>query len=342
MKYKYPFFLAAFIMTLSSCSTDNADYPKPAVTGKIGEVLVVMDGRHWNSEAGDTLRSILEREYPMLPQIEKSFNVLHIEYSSFLPAMQRIRNIVMVTISDEYPTANVYKRKDPWATPQVLLSIVAPDVAQAAKAMHDKRETMLGILEQAEIDRQTRSAKIYADHEIGNAVLETFGVQVSVPKGYRIMNKKSDFIWIESRSNYSSTGIIIYTFPFDDINSINPDFLINKCDDFLKKNVPGERDSSRMTISKYVYPTIEIPKGADYIEMRGLWELVNDYMGGPFVTRFYIDATNKKITAIKGYVYAPRYDKRDYLRRVEGIVNSFAFPGTMKRESDATDVDMNL
>jgi hypothetical protein len=81
-----------------------------------------------------------------------------------------------------------------------------------------------------------------------------------------------------------------------------------------------------MTTAKYVMPMLEIKKFKDlqYGELRGLWELVNDFMGGPFVSRSYVDANRRRIVTVEGYVYAPRFEKRDYIRRVLGIINTFS------------------
>ena len=57
------------------------------------------------------------------------------------------------------------------------------------------------------------------------------------------------------------------------------------------------------------------------MEMRGLWETENDYMGGPFYHFSYVNAQNKCIS-VDGFVYAPNDTKRDYLRQVEAIVKS--------------------
>jgi hypothetical protein len=104
----------------------------------------------------------------------------------------------------------------------------------------------------------------------------------------------------------------------------------------MKEKVHGARDSSWMTTTKLIMPELEIKKfkGLQYGELRGLWELVNDYMGGPFVSRSYIDPNRQRIVTVEGYIYAPRFDKRDYVRRVMGIINTFSFDGG-KTENDS-------
>ena len=57
-------------------------------------------------------------------------------------------------------------------------------------------------------------------------------------------------------------------------------------------------------------------------EMRGLWKLVGDYMGGPFISISTVDEKRNRIITIDGYVYAPKFNKRNYLRQVEAILYS--------------------
>ncbi|MCK5028344.1 MAG: DUF4837 family protein, partial [Bacteroidales bacterium] len=45
-----------------------------------------------------------------------------------------------------------------------------------------------------------------------------------------------------------------------------------------------------------------------------------------FVSFSFIDEKNNKVINIDGFVFAPQFDKRDYLRQVEAILNSVQIP----------------
>jgi hypothetical protein len=57
-------------------------------------------------------------------------------------------------------------------------------------------------------------------------------------------------------------------------------------------------------------------------ELRGLWESVNDKMGGPLYEFSFVDNTGENVISVGGFVYAPEEDKRNYLRDVEAIVKT--------------------
>ena len=64
-------------------------------------------------------------------------------------------------------------------------------------------------------------------------------------------------------------------------------------------------------------------EGGGFVEARGLWEVYNDFMGGPFVSHSFYSKDGRYIIVLDGFVYAPKFDKRQYLRQVEAIMYSF-------------------
>lgn len=317
--------LYAVSLLLASCSM-NENYVKPPATGKIGDLVVIIDKVHWDSEPGDSLRGIFSRPYPMLPQIEKTFNLLSMPYTAFNPSMQLHRNIVMVNISKEYPLAKIMTQHDTWATPQIVVNIVGPDAHSVSTVMSEKKELLIDLFEQAECSRQSEIAVQYEEAPIRQSIEKAFNIRMYVPNGYTILTQKENFIWMENRTNRANQGIMIYSYPFTEDSTFTVKYLVNKRNAILHKFVPGQRDSSWMTTAKYPTPMLKIKKLKEqvYGELRGLWDVENDYMGGPFVSRSYVDRKENRIVTVEGYVYAPQSDKRDYLRRVEGVINTFS------------------
>ena len=93
----------------------------------------------------------------------------------------------------------------------------------------------------------------------------------------------------------------------------------------LQENVPGMFENTYMTTAEYIAPTMEFIKyrGRDFAQTRGYWEVYNDYMGGPFVSHSFYSPDGSEIIVAEAFVYAPRYDKRQYLRQVESLLYSF-------------------
>jgi hypothetical protein len=43
-------------------------------------------------------------------------------------------------------------------------------------------------------------------------------------------------------------------------------------------------------------------------------------MGGPFYSLTIVDEERGRLLTVEGYAYAPYFDKRPYIREVEGVV----------------------
>jgi hypothetical protein len=66
------------------------------------------------------------------------------------------------------------------------------------------------------------------------------------------------------------------------------------------------------------------------METRGFWEVEGDFMGGPFVSHSFYSPDGQDIIVLEAFVYAPKYDKRQYLRQVESILYSFEWENNSK------------
>jgi hypothetical protein len=133
-------------------------------------------------------------------------------------------------------------------------------------------------------------------------------------------------------------GILIYKYPVvEGKDMMNLDNIIEENNAMLKANVPGMFENTYMMTSNFVKPSIEYLKykGRDFAQLRGFWEVYNDFMGGPFVAQAFYSQDGKDMIVMEGFVYAPKYDKRHYLRQVESILYSFEWAKSTDKEEDA-------
>jgi len=92
----------------------------------------------------------------------------------------------------------------------------------------------------------------------------------------------------------------------------------------LKKYVGGENPGSYMSTELQVLPTFRSFKlnGTYTAELRGLWKVEGDFMGGPFISISQLDESKNRVVTVEGFVYAPKYNKRNYVRQLEAILYS--------------------
>ncbi len=307
---------------------------KTTVSGKAGEVIIVTDKVNWESEPGTALRSILAADYPFLPQREPSFTLINIGEKDFSSIFQKHRNIIILKIDPQIKEARMVAQEDIWAAPQIVITLTAPDEKEASKLIDENKELLFNTISQAERNRIIRNSKLYEETGLRKLVAEDFGGSPYFPKGYSLKKRTKDFIWISYETTYTNQGIFVYKIPYKDSSSLSLDSLIAARNEILETNVPGMLENSYMTTSLEQTPGLKWIKykNKEFAEIRGLWEVQNDFMGGPFVFHAFYDKNNPAdIIVIEGFVYAPRYDKRNYLRQVESILYSFDWKEDFKK-----------
>jgi hypothetical protein len=287
---------------------------------------------------GTTLRDTLAQDCPFLPQKEPLYTLVDVIPSGFSNLFQIHRNIIIVRIGNDVTEPGVNIRYDVWARPQCVISINAIDSESAVQLIKENSRRIIVSLEQAERDRVIANSKKYEELGLAPVVKEMVGGSPHFPSGYRLKKKTDDFIWIEYSVQYVTQGILIYKYPVvEGKDMMNLDNIIEENNAMLKANVPGMFENTYMMTSNFVKPSIEYLKykGRDFAQLRGFWEVYNDFMGGPFVAQAFYSQDGKDMIVMEGFVYAPKYDKRHYLRQVESILYSFEWAKSTDKEEDA-------
>lgn len=319
--------MAAATLLLISCNENKRrEALLPNISGKAGEVIVVIDKGQWEGAVGTALRDSLACDCPFLPQREPLYTLVNVAPSGFTQMFQLHRNIIIVNISGDVTEPGVIYRNDVWARPQCVIRINAADSDSAVQLIKENSKRMTATIEQAERDRVIANSKKYEELSLAPVVTEMIGGSPHFPSGYKLKKKTSDFIWIEYNPQYVTQGILIYKYPVvEGEQMMDLDNILANCNEALKNNVPGMFDNTHMIISDFARPSIEYKKykGLDFAEVRGFWEVKNDFMGGPFVSHAFYSKDGKDIIILQAFVYAPKYDKRQYLRQVESIIYSF-------------------
>ena len=319
--------LALAALSLISCSEAKRKQALlPNISGKAGEVIVVIDKGQWEGVVGTTLRDSLACDCPFLPQKEPLYTLVDLAPSGFTQMFQLHRNIIIVNISPDVTEPGVLYRSDVWARPQCVIRINAADSETAAQLIKDSSRKMIATLEQAERDRVIANSKKYEELSLSPVVTEMVGGAPHFPSGYKLKKRTEDFIWIEYNPQFVTQGVFVFKYPIvEGEQMMDLDNILAHSNEIMKNNVPGMFDNTYMMISDFARPSIEYKKykGLEFAEIRGFWEVYNDFMGGPFVSHAFYSKDGKDVIVLQGFVYAPKYDKRHYLRQVESILYSF-------------------
>ena len=310
------------VLALASCKNTKALLPN--VSGKAGEIIVVIEKADWEGALGTQVRDLLACDCPYLAQKEPLYTLVNVPPGSFGDLFKVHRNILYFNINPQMDSTAVKYRSDVWAAPQCLVQVNAPTSEKASELLADNGNKIVGFVEQAERDRVIRNSIRYEEREIAPKVSEVFGGSPHFPTGYKLKKLTSDFGWIADEKQYTMQGVLIYKYPVAG-NDLTLNKIIARRNAILKDNVPGMFENTWMTTGTYMPPTLEFIRfrGRDFAQVRGLWEVENDYMGGPFVSHSFYSPDGSEIICAEAFVYAPKYDKRQYLRQVESILFSW-------------------
>ena len=297
----------------------------PNVSGKAGEVIVVIDRENWEGNLGNAVRDILACDCPYLPQKEALFSVANITPTGFADLFKVHRNIVIFNIDAQNQEEGVVYRNDVWAHPQCIIQVNAFDNEGALRLLTENADRITNSIEQAERDRIIANAKLYEEANLAKVVTEMVGGSPHFPTGYKLKKRTEDFIWIADEKQYTTQGVFVYKYPATEDEPFTEERIIAHRDAFLQKYVPGMFDNTYMITSQFITPGVKFLKyhNLDFAETRGLWEVYNDFMGGPFVSHSFYSKDGKDIIVLEAWVYAAKYDKRQYLRQVESLLYSF-------------------
>ena len=298
----------------------------PNVSGKAGEVIIVMDKAYWESAPGNEIRELLGSDCPWLYPAEALYSLVNVTPSGFADLFRVHRNIVLFNIDPQVTNPGVILKSDVWASPQCVIQVSAYDAEGAAEQVREKGESIMSAIEQAERDRVVRNCILYEERSIAPKVNEVIGGSPHFPSGYKLKKTAKDFVWVADEKQYVTQGILMYKYPaVGDESDFTEENIIAHRNEVLQRNVPGMFDGTYMTTGEFITPTVSYIKykKRDFAQTRGFWEVFNDYMGGPFVSHSFYSKDGTEVVVEEAFVYAPRYDKRQYLRQVEAILYSF-------------------
>ena len=319
----YPLLIIFVLAAMIACDDSSKVYTN--ISGRAGEIVVIYDMQLWDTVFTKEAKSIIAPVYPALPQREPIFDIISIPSSSFGLTFRIHRNLVFMQILPDSIPARIVVKHDVWAMPQTVVHINASTREELLTLLQQEQTRFINIMEQAERDRVIGNSKKYEAKDLRETVNPLFGGSPYFPNGYRLRKKTDNFVWIDYEIQKAQLGIFVYKYPYKDSTTFKTENIIARRNEILKQEVPGVFENTYMTTTTVVPPTSRnvLYNKIHFVETRGLWEVENDFMGGPFISHSFFAPSGKEIIVLEAYVYNPRSEKRNFLRQVESVIYSF-------------------
>ncbi|MFC2086850.1 DUF4837 family protein [Bacteroidota bacterium] len=326
-----------FIFLLFSCKKSGKkerDIFLPNVSGDLNELLIVIDKEDWEEDLGKQIRSVLMQEQAGLAQPEPMFDILQIPTNAFDDFFKTHRNIIFFVFTNKVSEPKLAVKRNTWAKPQIQITFYSNNKKDLIPFIEEKSDDLIQLFLNMERERTMNYYEKYQDKKVRENLLKDHQVDLVFPKGYAVDISRDNFFLASHETTEVSEVIAVYYNNYTDTNQFKLSNIIQARNKTLKKYITGELEDSYMTteqLFKPVYEEIEY-KGRYMTQVRGIWKLMNDFMGGPFVSFTTLDEKRNRVVTVEGYVYAPKYEKRNYIRKLESILYTIDFPESVKNE----------
>lgn len=319
--------LTAALLTFVSCGGNGGAAYKPGASGVPYEVLIVSASDNFQNGVVDAVCEVLEDAVPGLPQAESAFRVSKVTEEKFTSVLRYCRNIVKVNVDATLTTPKLKYSRDVYASRQVIMTVQAPDAGSLIDYVGRNGEVITGFLTRTEMNRAAETLKKKHNLVVKDKVRSQFGCEVYVPQELVKTKTGKDFFWASTNLGRRDMNFVIYSYPYRDPNTFTEEYFLDKRDSVMKVNIPGPKENQYMqTARPYVEFSEETVRGKYAQVVRGLWEMENYDMGGPFVSVGRVDEKNQRVVVAEGFVYAPGDEKKDLMRRMEAALYTLMLP----------------
>lgn len=317
---KSHFLILLIAVVFFSCKKETTDAIRKA-TGKVNNISVIIDDQEWNGEIGDSIRNKFASPVIGLPQEEPRFTINQYPVKLMEGFMVDSRNIIIIK---KGKNNNFVIKKDQYAAPQNVFHISGKTSADILDIIEKNTPKIIQIIRQTEIEESQRINKKSLLNP--RVVRSKFNISLDIPSDYEIMVQDSSFIWLKKELVSGNTSVLIYQVPLNAIqnNGNLISNIIKTRDSIGALYIHGkEPDTDMITEEAYAPYFFKIKlDGKVTYEIKGTWELRNDFMSGPFINYAVFDTENNRVLFLEGFCYSPSKEKRDSMHELESIIKS--------------------
>lgn len=351
-----PLLLALIWTGCASDMTNKFNAPKNAF-GQANRLCVIADQEVWEGAIGDSIRYLFGAAYPILPQPEPLFDLQHFtpQELDLDPYRKELRAYLIVgdlsnpesptvkSITKDLGAENVRKAHeksdfnikvgyDKWAQGQTLVYLFAPSKDKLLDASERNFPAIANKLHKT--DKEQFEATLYFGGEsesVKQKVKDQFEMDLRIPSDYFVAVQDTESLWLRKETEFLSSNILIHRTAYTSQDQLTKDGIKKLRDQLGKEYVSTEIKDTYMRTNDVDLPMLTKAidlNGAYAIEARGIWDIVNDFMGGPFLSYLILNKEKNELILIDCFVHAPGKKKRDYMMHLEYIIESAKFSKT--------------
>lgn len=320
MKKSYFIILIFLAFGTISCSKGQKRYEKPESVGNVNAISLIINDVLWNGEVGDSLRKKFAQPVLGLTQEEPIFTINQYPMKGMDGYKNQNRNLIVV----KKESAHFEIVKNEFAQPQNIFYISGNSIPEIIGQIEKNADSVIKVINQTEIAYKQSVFKKspLSDHRIRRK----FRISLLAPSDYKCVMRTKSFMWLKKEILSGNTSLLIYKVPLKDVLK-NGDYVSNVIrirDSVGARYIHGKVKNTRMITEASYSPYFQktVINGKTAFETKGNWEMLGDFMSGPFINYAIIDRKRGRCIILEGFCYAPSNEKRDLMHELKSIIQS--------------------
>lgn len=338
-----------------SCGTkENPGFQvKATALGIMNDIVVVADQDIWDGTIGDSLDYYFGGAYPITPQPEPIFDLRHFtpKEISDQPLRKELRTYLIIAdmSAENSPATALVKKdlnrsgiennglgdkkyittigKDKWAHGQILIYLLADGYDNLAEAIGVNFPSISTRIRQHDDKQLTQSTYSRGSNKgLSNQVGDLLGgLDIDIPFDYALAKDvpEENMLWLRKDTKDATINLVFRKEEYVEESQTSKEYMKDIRNLFGIRHISSTQSNSYMRINDKDLPILEYTTETNglYTKLyRGIWEMENDFMGGPFITWMIVNGND--LIYIDGFVWAPGKTKRELLQQIEKIASS--------------------
>lgn len=325
MKYLYLIFATSFLLACSKKEDVKTGKLNPSF-GSRNHITLVIEDDLWEGEVGDSIRKKLAANIFGFTKDEPIFDLDQYSPSIFGNKARKARNIVLFSNNDSY---SFLLEKSLYATPQNFFFVRGKNSEELIQNFSKNSDSIISLFRSAELNEEQHQL-VRKDLLNTEIVKELFAFTIKIPRTYELVDSDENFLWYQKDLPSGNSNLLIYEVPTNAIENNRNDIesnIIKVRDSISKDNVIGMQNNSYFITEDSFFPSVKKIKiqHLPAYEIHGTWEMVNDFMSGPFISFAIKDEYYDRYIILEAFVNNPFKAKRDLLFEMEAIIKTVNF-----------------
>ena len=322
---RFLFYLLILVFFIN-CSDNNKKRFLPNSVGKINSLSIVIENELWNGVVDNTLRNYFAQPVEDIPgEQEPIFSIQQLPHQVFKGATRYGRNVLVIDTDNK----NKFDIRDTlFAKPQKVAFLIGETTDDLILLIQKHAKKIIQTYKDNELKES--QARFKTSLNSTKNIEDKLNIKLSIPSSFSVVKQENNFFWLEQKIKGGSSNLIIYEMPLNKICINNTDCteaIIHMRDSIGEKYIPGREEGMYMITGQAFAPSIYKQKIGErnVIENRGLWQVKNFILGGPFINYIFENPERNRCIVLEGFVSAPGTPKRDFLFELEAIIKSIEF-----------------